>query len=341
MEILFAIINLKKKYIQSSSRRVGQIQAHCSLDPCEKNSVKFQLNYISFHRNYISKYRAQNGGHIVSDRYGYLNVTIWFSCGKLLKVSFYGATKVKRYFPEFFCVLLYVGMTPQTVIGLHSVWVRDMSGIRRFWFGNVSANSMQFGVMGDLIRSWIGLESVSGRPTYVRYITDLRPTNHLPSVAELRPTRPRTLPGKTDTTPTYNRQKTDNLSGRELSNMFERSLPDKFVCPNIKRHQTDKTESIPTVNRSLPEFDAFCRFEVGFVSVWSVWLGYNRENVSIWWRHQEYAALTAGMEISSWRLPYIGSGVIKLSPGRPLYLSEWFVNVINSDNFLYFPIITT
>ena len=177
-------------------------------------------------------------------------------------------------FSGIFCVLIYVGMTPQTVIGLHSVWVRDMSGTRRFWFGNVSADSMQFGVMSDLIRSWIGLESVSGRPTYARYITDLRPTNHLPSVAELRPTRPRTLPDKTDTTPTYNRQTTDNLSGRDLSNMFERFLPDKFVCPNINRHQTDKTESKPTVNRSLPEFDDFCRLEVGFVSVLPVWLGY-------------------------------------------------------------------
>ena len=169
-------------------------------------------------------------------------------------------------------------MTPQTVIGLHSVWVRDMLGTRRFWFGNVLANSTQFGVMSDLIPSWIGLESVSGRPTYTRYITDLRPTNHLPSVAELRPTRPRTLPDKTDTTPTYNRQTTDNLSGRDLSNMFERFLPDKFVCPNINRHQTDKTESIPTVNRSLPEYDDFYRFEVGFVSVWPVWLGYYSSN---------------------------------------------------------------
>ena len=132
-----------------------------------------------------------------------------------------------------------------------------------------------------LCRTLIGLESVSGRPTYARYTTDLRPTNHLPSVAELRPTRPRTLPDKTDSTPTYNRQTTDNLSGRNLSNMFERSLPDKFVCPNINRHQTDKTESIPTVNRSLPEFDDFCRFEVGFVSVWPVWLGYQKPTVPL------------------------------------------------------------
>ena len=77
---------------------------------------------------------------------------------------------------------------------------RYMSVItRQFWFWNVSADSTQFGVMSDLIRSWIGLESVSGRPTYARYITDLRPTYYLPSVTELRPIRPRTLPDKTDT----------------------------------------------------------------------------------------------------------------------------------------------
>ena len=161
-------------------------------------------------------------------------------------------------------------MTPQTVIGLHSVWVRDMSCTRWFWFENVSADSTQFGVMSDLIRSWIGLESVSGRPTYARYITDLRPTNHLPSVAELKPTRPRTLTDKTDSTPTYNRQTTDNLSGRDLSNMFERPLPDKCVCPNINRYQTDKTEPIPTVNGPLPEFDDFCRFCVGLAGVTGV-----------------------------------------------------------------------
>ena len=145
---------------------------------------------------------------------------------------------------------------------------------------------------------------MSGRPTYARYITDLRPTNHLPSVAELRPTCPRALPDKTDTTPTYNRQTTDNLSGRDLSNMFERSLPDKFVCPNINQHQTDKTESIPTVNWSLPEFDDFCRFEVGFVSVWPVWLGYKKgmglkstlslyHVISTWLESGCYAGVTA------------------------------------------------
>ena len=169
-----------------------------------------------------------------------------------------------------FGVLLYLGMTPQTVVGLHWVWARDMSGTHPFWFGNVSVYYMQFGVMSDLIRSWIGLESVSGRPTYARYVTKLRPTSHLPSVAELRPTRPWTLPDKTDSTPTYNWQTTDNFSGRELSSMFERSLPDKFVCPNINRHQTDKTESIPIVHRPLPEIYDFCRFEVGLLSVWPV-----------------------------------------------------------------------
>ena len=38
------------------------MQAYCSLDPCEQIAVEFQLN-----DNYISKYRTQNGGHIVSD----------------------------------------------------------------------------------------------------------------------------------------------------------------------------------------------------------------------------------------------------------------------------------
>ena len=112
-----------------------------------------------------------------------------------------------------------------------------------------------------LCRTWFGLGSALNRCQFGRHMV------------EFRPTRPRTLPNNPDTTPTYNRQTTDNLSGKDLSNMFERSLPDKCVCPNINRHQTDKTEPLPTVNRSLHEFDEFCRFEVGFVSVWPVWLG--------------------------------------------------------------------
>ena len=134
-----------------------------------------------------------------------------------------------------FCVLLYVGMTPQTVIGLHSVWVRDLSGTRRFWFGNVSVDSTQFCVMSDLIRSWIGLESVSGRPTYARCKTDLiRLTNHLPSVAKLRPTRPRTLPDKTDTTPTYNRQTTDNFIGERSFKHVWKISPRQICLPEHK-----------------------------------------------------------------------------------------------------------
>ena len=137
-----------------------------------------------------------------------------------------------------------------------------------------------------LCRTWFGLASVSGRPTSARYITDLRPTNHVPSVAELSPTCPRMLPDKTDSTPTHNRQPTDNLSGRDLSNMFERSLPDKFDCPNTYRSQTDKTDPRPTANRSLPEFNDFGRFEVGFVSVWQCDWGIIR--VALRWRHNDH-----------------------------------------------------
>ena len=162
-------------------------------------------------------------------------------------------------------------MTPQTVISLYSVWVRDMSGTRRFWFGNVSTDSMQFGVMLDLIRSWIGSESVSGRTTYARCITDLRPINHLSSVAELRPTRLLTLPNKTDTTPTYNRQATDNLSRRDLSNIWQICLPEHRPTPN--RQNRIDTDCKPI----SPRIWCFCRVEIGFLSVWPVWLGNNEQ----------------------------------------------------------------
>ena len=91
-----------------------------------------------------------------NDGYGYLNITIGLVTSKsaILWRNF-----GEEIFFRIFGVLLYVGMTPQTVIGLHSVWVRDMSGTRRFWIGNVSADSTQFGVMSDLIRSWIGVRS--------------------------------------------------------------------------------------------------------------------------------------------------------------------------------------
>ena len=175
---------------------------------------------------------------------------------------------MKRYFPVF-GVLLYVGMTPQTVIRLHSVWVRDMSGTCRFWFGIVSADFRQFGIMSGLIWSWIGARSADICPMHSRSKTDKPSTIGGRIKTETPPNDPR----QTYTTPAYNRQKTDNLSGRDHSNMIETSLHDKCVCPSINRHQTDKTKSIPTVNRSLPDFEDFCRFEVGFVSVWPVWLG--------------------------------------------------------------------
>ena len=52
---------------------------------------------------------------------------------------------------------LYVGMTPQTVIGLHSVWVRDIVGqslvLIRECVGRLHA-----------IRCYVGLDSVLDRP---------------------------------------------------------------------------------------------------------------------------------------------------------------------------------
>ena len=106
----------------------------------------------------------------------------------------------------------------------------------------------------------IGLQSVSGRPTYVRYITDLRPTNHLPSEAELRPIRTRTVPDKNDTTPKYNRETAHNLSGRDLWKI----CPDQFVGPNEKsapnRQNQINTDCKPNLMIFVGLRSVSCRF---------------------------------------------------------------------------------
>ena len=57
-----------------------------------------------------------------------------------------------------FVVLLYAGMAPQTVIGLHSVWVRDVSGTHRFWIGNIYVDPP------CAIRRDVGVDSVLNQP---------------------------------------------------------------------------------------------------------------------------------------------------------------------------------
>ena len=146
-----------------------------------------------------------------------------------------------------------------------------MSGTRRFYFGNVSADSTEFGVMSDLSRSWIGLESVSGRPTYARYITDLTPTNHLPSVAELRPTRPRMLPDKTDTAPTDNRQFVGERSFKHVWKISPRQicLPEHKPTPN--RQNRINTDCKPISPRIWWFLSVWGRFRVGLAGVTGVW----------------------------------------------------------------------
>ena len=100
-----------------------------------------------------------------------------------------------------FGLLLYVGTTPQTVIGLHSTWVRDMSDICRFWFG---MGRPQFSIMSDLIRSWIGLVGIGVRSADICPLHNRSKTNK-PSTIGGRikaDTSPITLIDKTDITPT-------------------------------------------------------------------------------------------------------------------------------------------
>ena len=149
------------------------MQAYCSLDPCEQISMKFQLNYISFHRNHISKYRMQNGGHIVSDRYGYLNITIWFSCGKLLKVPFNGL--LMSYFPEFACAFIcrYDATNGyRFTFGLGSRYVGHKSVLIREYVSRLHAIRCYVRLDSVLNRPWIGVSSANICPIHNRSTTN-------------------------------------------------------------------------------------------------------------------------------------------------------------------------
>ena len=163
-----------------------------------------------------------------------------------------------------FGVLWYICicMKPQIVIGFNSVWVRYMSGTRRFWFRNVVGRLHPIRCHVGLNSSWIG----------VRYICPIHNQSNntdQPFGGHRWPNWYRHVPERSPTKPTPHRHITD----RQPTICRERSFK-MFVCPNINLHQTDKTESMPIVERSLPQFDHFSRFEVGFVSAWSVWSVY-------------------------------------------------------------------
>ena len=85
------------------------MQAYCSLDHCEQSSVKFQSNYVNFQRKYFKISYAKRWPYCLGSNigngtnyrwiydiigneydhffYDHLNVTIWFSCGKLASKS--------------------------------------------------------------------------------------------------------------------------------------------------------------------------------------------------------------------------------------------------------------
>ena len=157
-------------------------------------------------------------------------------------------------------------MTPQTIIGLHSVGFEICRALISFDSGMCRPTPRN----SVLCRTWFGLESVSGRPTYARYTTYLRPTNHLPSVAELRPTRPRTLPDKTDITPTYNRQFVGERSFRHVWKISPRQifLPDHKPTPN--RQNPINTDCKPISPRIWWFLSVWGRSRVGLAGVTGV-----------------------------------------------------------------------
>ena len=180
----------------------------------------------------------------------------------LLKVPFCGAILVMRYFRNFWCASLcrhdasHATNCYRFAFSLGWIYVGHSSVLIRECIGRLNA-----------IRCYVGLESALNRPSIGVWSADIYQIHNWSKTD-----KPSVIGGltKTDTSQNAPRQKRHPIFQTCLKN----PPPPQLVCLDINRHQTDKNESIFIINRSLPEFDDFCRFEVGFVSVYPVWLGY-------------------------------------------------------------------
>ena len=103
---------------------------------------------------------------------------------------------------------------------INSVWVRGVSRTRQSWFGNVTSDSTQFGVMLDLIGSWIGVRSADMCPTH-NWTTPIEPFTIGGRIWT------RTFPGKTNT------QSFNHVSKISPQNFL---LPDHITTVNWQNH---------------------------------------------------------------------------------------------------------
>ena len=206
--------------------------------------------------------------------HGYLNATFWFFCGKRAsKNAIYGTTLMTRYFPDFVCLFCRYDAT-------NGYWFTFSWGSR--YVGNSSVLLKECVGRLHIIQCYVGLDSALNRPWISVRSADICPMHNQPKTD-----KPSTTGGriKTDTSPNAPRQNrqladiqpTDNRQfvRRDLSNMFERCIPNKCVCPNTNRHQTDKTESTPPAYKTISSriwwfLSVWGRFRVGLAGVTGV-----------------------------------------------------------------------
>ena len=213
---------------------------------------------------------------------GILTLLFGLVVANFLKCHFMVPLWWRDIFPNF-CVLLcrYDATNGyRFTFGLGSRYVGHSSVLIPECVGRLQAIQCYVGLDYILNRPWIGVRSPNKCPIHNWSKTDK------PSTIGSRPTRPRNAPWeKNDTTPTYNRQTTDNLSGRDFSNMFEWSLPDKFVCPNINWHQSRQnrinTDCKPISPRIWWFLSVWGRFRVGLVGVTGVLLASCKKILSV------------------------------------------------------------
>ena len=135
-----------------------------------------------------------------------LRFTIWFSCGKLLKVPFYGATLVKRYFPDF-CVWFYDAISGyRFTFGLGSRYVGHSLVLIRKCVGRLHAIWCYVGLDSVLNRPWIGVRSADICPIHNRSKTDKPSTTGGLIKTDTSPNAPRQNRHHTDIWPADNRQ---------------------------------------------------------------------------------------------------------------------------------------
>ena len=153
--------------------------------------------------------------------------------------------------------------------GLGSRCVGHSSVLIRECIGRFHAIRCYIGLNSVLNRFWISVRSAAICPIRNRSKTDKPSTIGGRIKTDTPPNAPRQNRHHTDIKPTDNRQFVGKRSSKHVWKISPRQicLPEHKPTPN--RQNRINTDCKPI----SPRIWWFCRFEVGFVSVWAVWLG--------------------------------------------------------------------